>query len=879
MGHQAPDVELPAVFSIDPSSSRRPPAGSALALRNWRVTWRLIALIVIPTMMGLIFGGLRVAAADNTASQFGQVRQLALLGQQVTGLVQALEDERDLTAGYVAAGRPAARFTQLRKQYAVTDAWAARAGSMANGIGAAYPAQTQAKAGVVLARLSDLAGLRATAASNEPEASPLITGYSTTISQLLAFNDEIAQDSANSVLADTVRTLNSLSEMKDDASQQRGLLYAALIERQFELGAPNALTAAQAQEDSDQSAFEASATLAEQHLYDSTVTGPPMDLAEVLEQLMVDSNTPDVANVSASQWYPSMTDTIDRMRIVEERLAASAVAQSQTLEQGAERSALLTVFLSLALLLLALVATLIVARSMVRPLRVLRSDALEIATVRLPEKVRELSDADDTTPLGVTPVSVHSSDEIGEVARAFDQVHMEAVRLAANEAMLRNNMNAMFVSLSRRSQSLLERLARVIDSLEQREDDPGRLSNLFTMDHLVTRMRRHSENLLVLAGHEPARKRAEPVALTDVVRAAVSEIQQYNRVMLNIQANVAISGQSVNDVVHLLAEIIENATLFSAGDSPIRVTGQHLSTGGMLLDVTDSGIGIPAERLAQLNWRLDNPPLADVSVSRHMGLFAVAHLAARHGVRVRLRPAVPRGLTALVWIPETLITAAASGTVGWAGAQTARLPEDATSMGGGWYAFGRHRSSRKMVASTPAGYSPDVALGLPDPPTGLPDPSPGLPDPPVGLPDNRSPADAEDTVPLYEPTAAGWFLGGGVPAARGPGAGQVGAWTPPNWDSPADAGWHAAESAATPVRGQLTSAGLPQRIPRANIVPGSAGERARERPRQAPADDHPVTSGTPRSADAARNRLAGLQRGTRRAEDAVASHVREPADG
>ena len=848
MGHQAPDVELPAVFSIAPSSSRRPAAGSALALRNWRVTWRLIALIVIPTVMGLIFGGLRIAAADNTASQFGQVRQLALLGQQVTGLVQALEDERDLTAGYVAAGRPAARFTQLRKQYAVTDAWAAQAGSMANGIGAAYPAATQAKAGVVLARLSDLPGLRATAAGNEPEALPLITEYSTTISELLGFNDEIAQDSANSVLADTVRTLNSLSGMKDDASQQRALLYAALIERQFELGAPDALTAAQAQEDSDQSAFEASATLAEQNLYDNTVTGPPMDLAEVVEQLMVDSNTPDVASVSASQWYTSMTSTIDRMRIVEERLAASAVAQSQALQQGAQRSALLTILLSLALLFLALVATLIVARSMVRPLRVLRSDALEIASVRLPEKVRELSDAEDMTAgLGVVPVSVHSSDEIGEVARAFDQVHTEAVRLAANEAMLRNNMNAIFVSLSRRSQSLLERLARVIDSLEQREDDPGRLSNLFTMDHLVTRMRRHSENLLVLAGHEPTRKRAEPVALTDVVRAAVSEIQQYNRVLLNIQTNVAISGQAVSDVVHLLAEIIENATLFSAGDSPIRVTGQHLSTGGILLDVTDSGIGIPADRLAQLNWQLDNPPVADVSVSRHMGLFAVAHLAARHGVRVRLRPAVPRGLTALVWVPEMLITAAGDATPGWAGAQVTRLPEEATSMGGGWYAFGRHRSARKMAG---------------------------------GPADTAPPPREADTVPISEPAVPGWFRGE-VPADGTGSAEQAGAWTPANWDSPADAGWRAAESAVTPVRGQLTTAGLPQRIPRANIVPGSIAER--QAPpgggRQAPPGDHPAPAGAQRSADAARNRLAGLQRGTRRAENAAAPRVREPADG
>ena len=154
-----------------------------------------------------------------------------------------------------------------------------------------------------------------------------------------------------------------------------------------------------------------------------------------------------------------------------------------------------------------------------------------------------------------------SSDEIGQVARAFDQVHAEAVRLAGNEAVLRTSFNAMFVNLSRRSQSLIERLARMIDSLEQNEDDPDRLSNLFSMDHLVTRMRRNSENLLLLAGHEGARKWTEPVPLADVTRAATSEIEQYGRVVLNVQPGVAVVGPAVSDVVHLLAELIENATL------------------------------------------------------------------------------------------------------------------------------------------------------------------------------------------------------------------------------------------------------------------------------------------------------------------------------
>ena len=230
------------------------------------------------------------------------------------------------------------------------------------------------------------------------------------------------------------------------------------------------------------------------------------------------------------------------------------------------------------ILLLVLIATLVVARSLVRPLRRLREGALDIATVQLPERVRLLGEAEDpATSLEVAPIDVVSADEIGQVARAFDQVHAEAVRLAGNEAMLRSSFNAMFVNLSRRSQSLIERLARMIDSLEQNEADPDRLSNLFSMDHLVTRMRRNSENLLLLAGHESARKRSEPVPLADVARAATSEIEQYSRVTLKIQPGMAVIGQAVSDVVHLLAEIIENATIFSPKDTPVHVSAQELS--------------------------------------------------------------------------------------------------------------------------------------------------------------------------------------------------------------------------------------------------------------------------------------------------------------
>ncbi len=266
-------------------------------------------------------------------------------------------------------------------------------------------------------------------------------------------------------------------------------------------------------------------------------------------------------------------------------------------------------------------------------------------------------------PLDVEPIDVDSSDEIGEVARAFDQVHREALRLAANEAALRGNVNAMFVNLSRRSQSLVERQIRLIDDLEQGEQDADRLASLFQMDHLATRMRRNSENLLVLAGHDASRRWNQPVALVDVLRAAVSEIEQYERVSLNVQPGISVRGHAVNDVVHLLAELAENATSFSSAETPVVVAGHLLTSGGVLLDITDQGVGMGAEEMAHANWRLDNPPVVDVAVSRRMGLFVVARLAARHGIRVRLRPAPAGGLTALVWLPDEVISHESSTAV------------------------------------------------------------------------------------------------------------------------------------------------------------------------------------------------------------------------
>src|SRR5580658_4174831 len=621
-------------YSTEATASRST-SGRRLTLQNWPVSTRLIAVIILALLMGLVFGGLQVASAARSADEFGRVSKLASLGQQVADLVQALEDERDETAGIA----PLTQASGLNSWYRTTNAAAARVQSLAAGIGGSFPVNIQTRVATVVSAIKDLPGLRITAQASQ-DAQGVIGAYAPPITDMIALDDQIGQGTSDASLVSDVQTLNAMALAKDQAAQQRALLYNAFLHPQGFADEQQALTTAQSGQLIDLTAFGTTATPAEQSEYDSTVAGTPAnEQAQNIVDFVQDAGSLAAAGINPAQaagvWYKAQSGTVDGMQQVELDVARNIVARAQSLQRSAERTALLTAILVAVILLVVLIATIAVARSLVGPLCRLREGALTIATVELPERVRLLGEGQDpSTGAEVAPIDVLSSDEIGQVARAFDQVHSEAVRLASNEAMLRNSFNAMFVSLSRRSQSLIERLVRMIDALEQNEGDPDRLSNLFAMDHLVTRMRRNSENLLLLAGHESARKWSQPVALADVARAAVSEIEQYSRVSLRIQPGVAVSGQAVSDVVHLLAEVIENATIFSSKDTPVHVSAQEVTSGGVLIEVADSGVGIPDSRLAEINWRLDNPPIIDVAVSRHMGLFAVARLAERHRVRV-----------------------------------------------------------------------------------------------------------------------------------------------------------------------------------------------------------------------------------------------------
>ncbi|HEY1820467.1 MAG TPA: nitrate- and nitrite sensing domain-containing protein, partial [Trebonia sp.] len=589
-----------------------------MSLSNWPVATRLVAVFAVASVTGLVFGGLRIADAIGSADAYGRTAQLAVLGEQVTALAQAMEDERDIYAGLAAYNTLVADATadkaapsvigpiksararedgDLSFAEASTNAAAQRTSTLAAAIGSAFPSSLQAKAENVVDVTQGFNSLRTSLIAATP--ADIIEAYANAIANLFVLNDEITNGNSDPELADDVLALGGLSRAKDQASQQRAILYSALLEASTndagggkvtphnnigaqsldDVGGLSALTTAQGLETADQSDFDNAATPTLSDAYTAAVAGSADNYVSLIEGSMAQVGDPRLVferadgqgsmgfsqASAAATWYQYASTQVNQMRSVEGELTAAIVARSQMLEDQAFDSAVITAVVTGGAMLLVLLATALVGRTLVNPLRRLQADALEIAAVRLPTRVAAAAAGTETSegPPTVEPIGVQSTDEIGRVARAFDQVHAEAVRLAGTEAQLRGSLNSMFISLSRRSVPLIDRLARMIDGMEQNEDDPDQLANLFAMDHLITRMRRNSENLLVLAGEEPVRKWTESVPLADVARAAASEIEQYNRVALAVQPGIMISGQTAADVVHLLAELIENATLFS----------------------------------------------------------------------------------------------------------------------------------------------------------------------------------------------------------------------------------------------------------------------------------------------------------------------------
>ncbi|MFF3855252.1 nitrate- and nitrite sensing domain-containing protein [Micromonospora sp. NPDC002575] len=311
--------------------------------------------------------------------------------------------------------------------------------------------------------------------------------------------------------------------------------------------------------------------------------------------------------------------------------------------------------LGLAAIVASVVVSLRVGRSLARRLTAVRDAALEMAERRLPDVVTRLRRGEDVDVAREAPPLQYGEDEIGQVGRAFTEVGRTAVRSAVDEVTLRRGLNEVFLNIARRSQGLVHRQLALLDRMERRVEDPDELAELFRVDHLATRLRRHAEDLVILAGAAPGRGWRNPVAMVDLVRGAISEVESYDRVDIADVQPAATVGRAVGDVIHLLAELIENATAFSPPGTRVTVRGQSLPN-GYALEIIDQGLGMAAPALEEANRRLATPPEFDPADSARLGLFVVARLAARHGVRVQLRRAAQGGVTAVVLIPHDLVT-------------------------------------------------------------------------------------------------------------------------------------------------------------------------------------------------------------------------------
>jgi HAMP domain-containing protein len=484
--------------------------------------------------------------------------------------------------------------------------------------------------------------------------------YTDTVSDLLDINGEIAPRSNNAELLKGVAASVALARAKDFADSQRSLLQNVYTADRFGENEHAKLVALVAAESLYTAQFDSSATDAQHEYFEEKVAGPEVDKVGQFIDHALQSPNAERLGINPQYWFGAMSVKLDRMRAVEQRLSNDVIATSTAVKQDADRQAWLYSLLLAAALALAVVLVLVTARSLIRPMRRLEGAAEETAQRRLPGVVQRLQDGEqvDLEAESAPPIEVRSKDEIGHLAEAFNSVHRVAVRVAGREAALRRSVGDMFLNLARRSQSLIERQLEVIDDLEVSGSEAEVRAGLGELDHLATRMRRNAENLIILSGSEPARRWRGPIDLTEVVRASVEEVKEHTRVEVLPLDQVQLAGHAAADVMHLLAELIENAVTFSAPGTKALVAGQPLPA-GYLVEIEDQGLGMTDEQLVKVNQRLAKPPDIDFALAKMLGFFVVTQLASKHGIKVQLRHSWYGGITALVLLPRQLIVSPA----------------------------------------------------------------------------------------------------------------------------------------------------------------------------------------------------------------------------
>ena len=629
-----------------------------MKLRRRSVLLRIALLVLIPLI--LLTGAFAYIAATSLSSALTLTRSTVVMGnlrQPVANLQQALSRERAQMIVYYIRPTHAAS-AALQRQGAVTNRAVHSFMTAAGSTAVRQSASAAGKKAIaeVDQGLAGLAGLRTGIANRSIGEQQAFTAYNDVIgASYLVLEQAIIQEGNSAQVLPAIAVVE-LAVSNEYLQQESALLSADFAARAFPASAHQAFVS-----------LVGAHRLLYQQSY-SYLNKPDLRdlgrdvsptasaaLTAMENKLVASSPTPrGPLPVREAAWNAAVTtvstQTEHAVGQAESLLAATARSQAN----AKRRDLYLTGGLGLAAVLASLVLSLWIAVRLTRQLRGLRDSALEMAYVRLPDVVQRLRAGEKVDVAGQAPSLQSSPDEIGQVRAAFNTAQRTAVEAAVDEARVRRGINDVFRNLARRSQALLERQMALLDSLERRASEPDDLEGLFRIDHLTTRMRRHAESLIVLAGDSPNRAFRDAVPFVDVLRAATAEVEDYTRVKVVCRTSAALASRAAADVIHMLAEFVENATIFSPPNTEVRVTGDLVAK-GLAVDIEDRGLGMDEGEFAAVNATLADPPLFDPSGSDRLGLFVAAQLAQRHDIQVRLRPSDYGGVLAVVLIPLGLV--------------------------------------------------------------------------------------------------------------------------------------------------------------------------------------------------------------------------------
>jgi signal transduction histidine kinase len=646
---QMPAEEADYDFEPAPAVAAKRP--SRLSLTNWPVRWKVFAIVLVPLILAGTFGGLRIYSSATKAADLRLAADRAEMVPAIGSYLSALEGA--LLANSTAGDAQAARTT-----------YDAARSDLTHRLGDTNVAPDVRKG--ITNLLGGGQALLDKVSSNAIGLRDRVTTYAP-----ILLTGEDAIDGSVRVDDASIRTQDQGLSRAVGARGQM-MMQQLLVNRGGELPEPELRT----------SMITLAGTEPSTLFGMSQVLGVGSPAAQQLQQEMVKRmaimSDPSAVLVDNPDLRTSLqtTDQIAGKVIADTTKSVTSAVEH---DASAQRTAAIRdSAIVVGAILLALLIVTLVARSLVRPLRTLRDSALKVAHDDLAREIERVRAGEEPGP--VDPIPVHTTEEVGQVAHAVDELHEQAVFLAGEQSRLQLQVGDMFETLSRRSRSLVDQQLSLIDRLERNEEDAERLDSLFRLDHLAARMRRNGANLLVLAGARVPREQADSVAVAAIINAAASEVEEYTRVVTATVPDSEIVGSVAGDLVHLLAELLDNALRYSPPISQVRVSAVHTGNGGLVIEVSDIGLGMTDSDLRVANTRLQSGGEVTPYTARHMGLFVVGRLADQHGLVVRLRSTVASepnsGTTAGVYVPAELILYAAHDRYGPQGYGT---PADARS--------------------------------------------------------------------------------------------------------------------------------------------------------------------------------------------------------